>query len=70
MRAQVGRFLGYYTQYTLEDVMQMDTDTYWFLTGGMLDCTHPEITEPTADRVNRLMREKTLEHHQRNRGRR
>lgn len=70
LREQVGRFLGYYTQYDLEDLMQMDVDTYWFLVGGMLDCTNPELTEPTRDRISRLAREKTLEAHERFRKRR
>lgn len=48
----------------------MDVDTYWFLTGAMLDCIAPELTEPERDRVSRLMREKALEAHQRHRGRR
>ncbi len=38
----------------------MSTERFWYLFGAMLDCTHPDLTDPVADVATRMMREKVL----------
>ena len=56
----MGQFLGYYSQYTLEDVATMDVDSFMFLVGAMLDNTHPDTTMPVRDLAAQRIREKLL----------
>ena len=52
----MARFLGFYGQYTLDDLRRMPPQEYLFLLCGMLDVTEPALTEPFEDRVARATR--------------
>jgi len=56
----VGQFLGYYAQYTLEDLETMPTHRFVYLMGAMLDNTDPDQTDPVSVVAARKMRAKVL----------
>ncbi len=38
----------------------MSTSRFWYLVGAMMDCLHPDATDPVEEVATRKMREKVL----------